>query len=98
MDGSASPLLLLLQGVADCFVRIAREEGLATFYKPLVPRLISVVPMIGIQFGVYEGLKRAIRALPDRDTPSPRPSSMLHKSEDMDDMTIEEGLFDEVEA
>jgi solute carrier family 25 S-adenosylmethionine transporter 26 len=31
-----------------------------TFYRGLVPRLISVVPMIGIQFGVYEFMKRSM--------------------------------------
>lgn len=86
------------QGIADCFLRVVREEGIRTFYRPLLPRLVSVVPMIGIQFAVYEGLKRAIRALPEYDDESSpsRPSfSML---EDMDDLTIEEGLYDEAEA
>jgi hypothetical protein len=53
-------------GVIDCFARIAREEGLSTFYKPLAPRLASVVPMIGIQFGVYEAMRRVITKLPSR--------------------------------
>jgi Mitochondrial carrier protein len=34
-----------------------REEGIGTFYRSLPPRLMSVVPMIAIQFGVYEALK-----------------------------------------
>ncbi|KAL3904293.1 MAG: hypothetical protein SGILL_010124, partial [Bacillariaceae sp.] len=46
------------KGIVDCAVRIAREEGIRTFYRGLAPRLISVVPMIGIQFGVYEAMKR----------------------------------------
>ncbi|RYG68212.1 solute carrier family 25 protein [archaeon] len=45
------------KGVADCFVRIVQEEGVGALYRSLPPRLISVVPMIAIQFGVYEGLK-----------------------------------------
>lgn len=45
------------KGVVDCFVRILKEEGAGTFYRSLPPRLISVVPMIAIQFGIYEGLK-----------------------------------------
>eukprot|EP01031_Cornospumella_fuschlensis_P025059 gene25059-30267_t len=45
------------KGVADCFVRIVQEEGVGALYKSLPPRLMSVVPMIAIQFGVYEGLK-----------------------------------------
>lgn len=44
-------------GIVDCAVRIAKEEGVKTFYRGLAPRLLSVVPMIGIQFGVYEAMK-----------------------------------------
>ena len=47
-------------------MRVLREEGLRTFYAPLAPRLVSVVPMIGIQFGVYEFMKRTIAKLPER--------------------------------
>lgn len=58
---AANPHALVhYKGVADCFLRIMREEGLSTFYKPLPPRLASVVPMIGIQFGVYEAMKRCV--------------------------------------
>jgi Mitochondrial carrier protein len=46
------------KGIVDCAVRVFREEGLATFYRGLPPRLVSVVPMIGIQFGVYEAMKK----------------------------------------
>jgi hypothetical protein len=46
------------KGIVDCAVRIAKEEGVKTFYRGLAPRLVSVVPMIGIQFGVYEAMKR----------------------------------------
>lgn len=44
-------------GVMNCFYRIFREEGLGAFYRSLPPRLMSVVPMIAIQFGVYEHIK-----------------------------------------
>lgn len=47
-------------GIIDCGVRIAREEGIKTFYRGLAPRLMSVVPMIGIQFGVYEAMKKVM--------------------------------------
>lgn len=46
------------KGIIDCALRITREEGIKTFYRGLAPRLISVVPMIGIQFGVYEAMKK----------------------------------------
>ena len=49
------------KGIIDCAVRVYREEGLKTFYRGLPPRLVSVVPMIGIQFGVYEFMKRVMQ-------------------------------------
>eukprot|EP00548_Thalassiothrix_antarctica_P005423 CAMPEP_0194149456 /NCGR_PEP_ID=MMETSP0152-20130528/37966_1 /TAXON_ID=1049557 /ORGANISM="Thalassiothrix antarctica, Strain L6-D1" /LENGTH=212 /DNA_ID=CAMNT_0038851627 /DNA_START=79 /DNA_END=717 /DNA_ORIENTATION=- len=49
------------KGIVDCAFRIYREEGMLTFYRGLAPRLISVVPMIGIQFGVYEFMKKVMR-------------------------------------
>ena len=48
------------KGVADCFMRIIKEEGFSSFYSSLPPRLLSVVPMISIQFGVYEFMKNSI--------------------------------------
>eukprot|EP00531_Pseudo-nitzschia_arenysensis_P019265 CAMPEP_0116118234 /NCGR_PEP_ID=MMETSP0329-20121206/1995_1 /TAXON_ID=697910 /ORGANISM="Pseudo-nitzschia arenysensis, Strain B593" /LENGTH=326 /DNA_ID=CAMNT_0003611847 /DNA_START=545 /DNA_END=1525 /DNA_ORIENTATION=- len=48
------------KGIVDCGVRIAKEEGIKTFYRGLAPRLMSVVPMIGIQFGVYEAMKKVM--------------------------------------
>ena len=48
------PDLVPYMGINDCFWRILKEEGVGAFYRGLVPRLLSVVPMIGIQFGVYE--------------------------------------------
>lgn len=46
------------KGIVDCAVRVFREEGMRTFYRGLAPRLISVVPMIGIQFATYEYMKK----------------------------------------
>jgi solute carrier family 25 S-adenosylmethionine transporter 26 len=48
------------KGIIDCAIRVAKEEGFSTFYRGLPPRLVSVVPMIGIQFGVYEFMKKAM--------------------------------------
>ena len=42
------------KGMYDCFTRILKEEGIDAFYRSLPPRLIAVVPMIAIQFGVYD--------------------------------------------
>lgn len=41
-------------GILDCFTRMIREEGIGSFYNSLTPRLVSVVPMIGVQYFVYE--------------------------------------------
>ncbi len=54
------PDLVPYKGIIDCARRIAKEEGIKTFYRGLPPRLISVVPMIGIQFGVYEFMKKTM--------------------------------------
>ena len=48
------PDLMAYNGINDCFRRVLKEEGIGAFYRGLAPRLFSVVPMIGIQFGVYE--------------------------------------------
>ena len=48
------PELVPYNGINDCFRRVLKEEGIGAFYRGLTPRLLSVVPMIGIQFGVYE--------------------------------------------
>lgn len=45
-------------------VQILREEGIGSLYKSLPPRLFSVTPMIGIQFGVYELMKRLLIGQP----------------------------------
>lgn len=37
-----------------------KEEGVWSLYRALTPRLMSVVPMIGIQFAVYELMKRIL--------------------------------------
>lgn len=53
---AANPLAgVPYKNVADCFMRVLREEGLKTFYAPLAPRLVSVVPMIGIQVRYFVG-------------------------------------------
>jgi hypothetical protein len=51
---------LAYKGIVDCAIRVFREEGIGTFYRGLPPRLVSVVPMIGIQFGVYEAMKKVM--------------------------------------
>ena len=52
------PDLVPCKGIHDCFQRVLKEEGVGVFYRGLTPRLLSVVPMIGIQFGFYEATKK----------------------------------------
>lgn len=49
-------------GVADCLARVCREEGVLALYRGLPPRLLSVVPMVAIQFTLLEIVKRRLRA------------------------------------
>jgi len=58
--GSAAAGSIPYKGIIDCAVRVAKEEGIIAFYRGLPPRLVSVVPMIGIQFGVYEAMKKVM--------------------------------------
>jgi hypothetical protein len=79
------------KGILDCAVRVAREEGIKSFYKGLPPRLVSVVPMIGLQFGVYEFMKKVMqkRALSEQMRPS-KPGIYLFKKKHAE----EEKIFD----
>lgn len=45
-------------GIYDCLVKVARKEGFFTLYRGLWPSIIGVVPYVGIDFAVYETLKR----------------------------------------
>lgn len=45
---------LKYDGIVNCFTRMLREEGVGSLYNSLTPRLVSVVPMIGVQYLVYE--------------------------------------------
>lgn len=56
------PDLVPYKGINDCFKTVLKEEGIGAFYRGLTPRLFSVVPMIGIQFGVYEFMKKFMMA------------------------------------
>mmetsp|Transcript_37720 Transcript_37720/g.48061 ORF Transcript_37720/g.48061 Transcript_37720/m.48061 type:complete len:427 (-) Transcript_37720:260-1540(-) len=57
---AASANFVPYTNMANCFVRIFKEEGIGAFYSSLPPRLASVVPMIGIQFQIYEAVKKAL--------------------------------------
>ena len=56
--GAASISRVPYKGIVDCAIRVYKEEGIGAFYRSLPPRLVSVVPLIGIQFTVYEAMKK----------------------------------------
>ncbi|KAJ3053908.1 hypothetical protein HK097_003098 [Rhizophlyctis rosea] len=47
-------------GAWDCCRRCYKGEGLAGFYKGLMPTLLKVLPAVSISYGVYERVKRAL--------------------------------------
>lgn len=47
-----------------------REEGVVSFYNSLTPRLVSVVPMIGVQYLVYEFMKKLMAEVPEVVAPA----------------------------
>ena len=51
-------------GILDCFRQIYQAEGVEAFYRSLPPRLLSVVPMIGLQFATYEFVKKTLLQQP----------------------------------
>uniref|UniRef100_A0A7S4P743 Mitochondrial carrier protein n=1 Tax=Guillardia theta TaxID=55529 RepID=A0A7S4P743_GUITH len=50
----------IYHGVLDAFYRILISERMRGFYRGLAPSLIQVMPYMGIQFSIYEALKRFI--------------------------------------
>lgn len=56
-------------GIFNCFSRMLREEGVGSFYNSLTPRLVSVVPMIGVQYLVYEFMKKLMAEVPEVAAP-----------------------------
>lgn len=60
----------MYDGILNCFSRMLREEGIGSFYNSLTPRLVSVVPMIGVQYLVYEFMKKLMAEVPEVAAPS----------------------------
>jgi len=52
----------LYSGIFDCLTKTINDEGIGALYRALPPRLMAVMPMIGIQFSVYEFMKRWLLA------------------------------------
>lgn len=49
-------------GMADCFVRTVKEEGVGALFKGLAPNYLKVVPSIAIAFVTYEQVKELLGA------------------------------------
>lgn len=71
-----------------------REEGIGSFYNSLTPRLVSVVPMIGVQYLVYEFMKKLMAEVPEVAPPSKKDSVSSRDNllvGELDTVTVTEG-------
>ena len=50
----------MYKNIADCFVQIAKNEGLPAFYAGVVPRLSRVVPGQGVIFMSFETIQKKV--------------------------------------
>ncbi|GKY98620.1 hypothetical protein MPSEU_000818700 [Mayamaea pseudoterrestris] len=82
------------KGILDCAVRVAKEEGVGAFYRGLPPRLVSVVPMIGIQFGLYEFMRRTLLDRTVSDAIKERQQKLLDDGLYERDAVFEETLME----
>ncbi|CAM9257909.1 unnamed protein product [Ectocarpus fasciculatus] len=76
----SSASTVMYSGIFDCFSRMLREEGVTSFYNSLSPRLVSVVPMIGVQYLVYEFMKRLMAEVPEAAAPKPKKKNVLART------------------
>lgn len=47
-------------GMLDCFVKMARTEGIKTLYKGFAPSLLGIIPYLGFNFAIFDSLKTMI--------------------------------------
>ncbi|CAM9151879.1 unnamed protein product [Ectocarpus sp. 13 AM-2016] len=76
----SSASTVMYSGILNCFTRMLREEGVTSFYNSLSPRLVSVVPMIGVQYLVYEFMKRLMAEVPEATAPKPKKKNVLSRT------------------
>lgn len=55
----------IYNGIWDCMVKVARQEGVFALYRGLWPSILGVVPYVGIDFAAYETLKDFCPRRPD---------------------------------
>jgi len=51
----------IYEGAVDCCLKIIRHEGFNAFWSGATARVVSVVPLSAITFGVYERMKRFLQ-------------------------------------
>ena len=79
-------------GIFNCFTRMLREEGVGSFYNSLTPRLVSVVPMIGVQYLVYEFMKKLMAEVPEVAAPAKGDATLPRKKVLVEELeTVTEG-------
>eukprot|EP00903_Cladosiphon_okamuranus_P012134 g11383.t1 len=82
------------KGVLQTLARIVKEEGIGPIYRSLTPRLVSVVPMIGIQFGIYEFVRKEIMSRKDEGRqPRNRLPPAVRRTLGMDYGALQQGYF-----
>ena len=52
---------ILYKNTLECFVKVARTEGIAALYKGLGPACVATIPGTAIAYITYESMKRAFR-------------------------------------
>jgi solute carrier family 25 thiamine pyrophosphate transporter 19 len=63
--GGGGPIMY--EGMIDCFRQIAKREGLAAFYKGLVPSLLKSSASTGASFWLFTLTRNTLRSIHDSD-------------------------------
>jgi solute carrier family 25 thiamine pyrophosphate transporter 19 len=64
-NGGGGPVVY--DGMVDCFRHIAKREGVAAFYKGLVPSLLKSSASTGVSFWLFTLTRNTLRSLHDSD-------------------------------
>ena len=48
------------KGIIDCFISVARDEGLFVFYRGMTPMVLKKIVGTGVVFGVYSYTKNIL--------------------------------------
>jgi solute carrier family 25 thiamine pyrophosphate transporter 19 len=58
---------IVYEGMIDCFRQIAKREGMAAFYKGLVPSLLKSSASTGASFWLFTLTRNSLRSIHDSD-------------------------------